>query len=122
MRQTRAITAIGAAFFLVTGLWAFVSPHSFYEVVATYPPFNEHLFHDLGAFQIGLGVTAAVALVSGNGLTVALAGVSSGAVLHSVAHFLDRDHGGRSTDPWALGLLALLLVTATLVHLKGRSA
>ena len=121
MGQTRVITAIGAAFFLVTGVWAFFSPHSFYEIVATYPPFNEHLFHDLGAFQIGLGVTAAVALVGVDGLGVALAGVSSGAVLHSIAHFLDRDHGGRATDPWALGLLALLLVTATVVHLKRRS-
>jgi hypothetical protein len=41
---------VGAAGLLLvaTGLWAFAAPRSFFEVVATYPPFNEHLLHDIG--------------------------------------------------------------------------
>jgi hypothetical protein len=30
--------------------------------VATYPPFNEHLLHDIGAFNLGLGATLLLAL------------------------------------------------------------
>ena len=112
MRAVRGITFAAAAFFLVTGVWAFAAPRSFYDTVATYPPFNEHLFHDIGAFQIGLGVTAVAALVWVDALRVALAGLTAGAVVHAVSHVIDRDLGGRSTDPWTLSAFAVLLVVA----------
>ena len=121
MRYVRAITALGAAFFLVVGLWALIAPRSFYEVLATYPPYNEHLFHDIGAFQIGLGVTGFVGLVRPDGLGSALAGLTSAAVLHTLSHILDRDLGGRATDPWSLGLLALVLALASIAYVRRRS-
>ena len=106
----RAITLVGGIFFLVTGVWAFAAPRSFFDVVATYPPFNEHLFHDLGAFQIGLAVALLAALFTGDALLVVLIGAGSGSIVHAIAHFMDSDLGGRASDPWSLALFAGLLV------------
>ncbi len=112
MRAVRGITFAAAAVFLVTGVWAFAAPKSFYDVVATYPPFNEHLFHDIGAFQIGLGAAALAGLFVRDGLRVALIGGAAGALVHAVSHVIDRDLGGRSTDPWTITAFAVLLVVA----------
>lgn len=108
-----AITLIGAAFFLVTGVWAFGWPRGFYDVVATYPPYNLHLFHDIGAFQLGIGAGLLSGLLWSDGLFVALAGGSVGASVHFVSHVLDRDLGGRASDPYLLGALAAILVIGT---------
>ena len=110
----RAALAIVAVFNLVIGVWAFFAPRSFFENVGAFPPYNEHFIHDIGAFELGLGVTAAAALVWSDGLSVALAGNAVAAVVHWVAHLIDRDLGGRSTDPFGLGLLALAIVLALL--------
>ncbi len=112
---------IGVAVFVITGAWSFLAPHSFFDVLAPWRPYNRHLFHDVGAFQIGLGIAAAVALLRGDGTAVALSGLTSAGVLHTVSHVVDRGQGGRTTDPWTLGLLALLLMIALLVHLRRRS-
>ena len=83
--------------------------------MATYPPYNRHLFHDLGAFNLGLAATLALGLGRWRGLVVGLGGGSVAAVMHAVAHWLDRNQGGRSSDPWLLSLFALVLVAATMV-------
>ncbi len=117
-RAVRSVAVVGAAFFGITGLWAFIDPRGFYEALATYPPYNEHLFHDIGAFQIGLAVALLAGLAWKSGLGVALAGASAGATVHSVSHVMDADLGGRSTDPLALGVFAALLVAALLVQVR----
>lgn len=117
----RVILLVAGAFFLVTGIWAFAAPTSFYDVVATYPPYNEHLFHDIGSFQIGIGVSAVAGVLWNSGIGVALVGGTAGAVAHAVSHMLDRDLGGRATDPLSLALFAGLLIVGLVLHLK-RSA
>jgi hypothetical protein len=105
----------GAGLFLVIGLWAFFWPSEFFDTVADYPPYNEHFIHDIGAFNIGLGVLFLGALAGMGGVAVALTGGAVGSVFHALAHFMDKDQGGRDTDPWSLGLFALLLVVAAVV-------
>ena len=81
-------------------------------LVATYPPFNKHLLHDIGAFNLGLGATLLLALAWADGLLVALAGVGLGATAHALAHWLDRELGGSAADPWYLSALAVVLLAA----------
>jgi hypothetical protein len=114
------VTFISGTAFLGLGIWAFLAPRSFYEVVATFNPFNLHLFHDVGAFQIGIGAALLSALFWNDALFVALTGGTVGAVVHFVSHVMDRDLGGRSTDPWALGVFALLLALALVLRLGAR--
>jgi hypothetical protein len=116
----RVVVFVVAVFFIGVGVWALLSPQSFYEQLATYPPYNKHLFHDVGAFQAGIGSTLLFALFRRDALQVALMGTSVGAILHAISHFVDRDLGGKSTDPYLLSALALVIVLATAAHMSQR--
>ena len=86
-------------------------PQSFYDTLATYPPYNTHLFHDVGAFQAGIGATLLFALFSRDALVHVLVGSSVGAgAACRVAHSSTRDLGGKSSDPILLSLLAAGLI------------
>jgi hypothetical protein len=117
----KALTLVLGLQFVVQGAWAFLWPASFYDQVATYEPYNLHLLHDIGAFQLGLGAALLAALVWRDGLLVALAGGTVGAAFHAWSHLMDRDLGGRSSDPWTLGLLALLFLAAFAWRLRTRT-
>ncbi|HWC14213.1 MAG TPA: hypothetical protein VG929_06430 [Actinomycetota bacterium] len=109
------VIAVGV-FNVAVGVWAFIAPRSFFDTVAPFPPFNEHLFHDLGAFQGALGVTLLIALWVRDGLMIAMLGNMVGAIVHFVSHLIDSDLGGRPTDPVATGFVAAALVFALLVY------
>src|SRR6266567_8984484 len=70
----RLLVLVAGLLLLTSGLWAMLAPDSFYAVVATYPPYNRHLIHDLGAFLLGLGATLALALAPDDALLVAPSG------------------------------------------------
>jgi hypothetical protein len=106
----RVVAVVAALFYLTFGLWSLLFPASFAGTVATYPPYNEHYLHDLGAFQIGLGVAALAALRWSDALGAALSGVGAASVLHVVSHVFDGDLGGRASDPYTLSLLAAFVV------------
>lgn len=112
----RGVCFVAAVFLVAFGAWALFAAKSFYDSVAAFPPFNEHLIHDIGAFQIGIGAALFAAFVWSDGLLVALVGAALGSVAHEYAHIVDRDLGGKSTDPIFLGILALLLVAATIAR------
>lgn len=116
-----AVTALGAAAFLIGGVWAFLWPYSFYVWVATYPPFNLHLFHDVGAFQLGIAAAMLAGLISRDAFLVGLVGGAAGATVHAVSHIIDVDLGGRASDPYALSVLAVLLVVAAVARARVRS-
>ena len=109
---------LGALVFLIPGAWSFLWPESFHRTIATFDPFNLHLFHDLGAFQLGIGVALLGALFWRDALTVALLGGFAGAAVHFVSHVMDRDLGGRASDPVTLGILAAILLAAFVLRLR----
>ena len=111
-RVPRLVAVVAGLSFIALGLWAFFDPRSFYERLATYPPYNRHLFHDIGAFQLGIGAALLLALKWRDALFVALAGAGVGSAVHAISHWWDRDLGGRSSDPWALSLLAVIVLWA----------
>lgn len=115
-RLPRVIAAAAGLLLLILGLWAFVDPRSFYDQLAVWPPYNAHFLHDAGAFQFGLGATLLGAVFARDALLLALSGVGAGALLHAVAHFIDRDLGGRASDPYLLGLLALVILAGALLR------
>lgn len=120
------LTALaGAAGFLGLGLWAFVAPRSFFTSLATFEPYNPHLLHDLGAFQIGIGAVLLLAAFPErlNGLAAALLGAGVGAAVHVVSHVMDADLGGSpSTDIPTLSLLAVVLLAAGATHARSGRA
>jgi uncharacterized membrane protein len=93
---------------LALGVWALAQPESFYSTIAPFVPYNRHLVHDLGAFQIGLGAALLLAARWSDGLIVAFgANVFAGSA-HVLSHVLDSQLGGHSYDIPNLILLVLL--------------
>lgn len=52
----RGVALVVGVGFVALGLWAMVGPRSFFDAVAHFEPYNQHLLQDVGAFQVGLGV------------------------------------------------------------------
>ena len=104
-------TVICAASMLGLGVWAFVAPESFSRFI-DYAPYNRHLIHDVGAFQIGIGVALFLALAWTDALLVALSGFVVASALHTLSHAVDRHIGGHASDVPTLGLLTILALYA----------
>lgn len=123
-RFARIVAALGVAFWLFSGLWAFLSPQSFFDNLATFEPYNEHFLHDLGAFSIGIGVALLLPLVLPrlSALAVVLSASAVAALLHVLAHAIDNDLGGKDTDIPGLGFFALLAVAAAFAAWPKRTA
>lgn len=115
-QPTRIVAMVAGVSFLGLGLWAFVDARSFYEQLAAFPPYNPHFLHDIGAFQIGIGGVLLLSVIWSDSVGAALGGVALGATFHAVAHFLDRDLGGKVSDPWLLSALAGVLVVAAVAR------
>lgn len=118
-RPTRLLVVGGVV--TAFGAWPFLFPRSFYDNIATYPPYNEHFLHDAGAFLMGLGVALLAAARWRDGLTVALTANAAAAVLHAIGHIGDRDLGGKASDPWVLSLVAILFAVPALKRMRGSS-
>ena len=113
------VTAVAAAFFIGPGLWAFFDPKGFYDAVATFEPYNEHFVHDIGAFQIGIGVALAAAVWRrSDALFAALAGATAGGAFHTAAHFMDHDLGGQDTDVFVFGLVTVLTAAGAWMRVR----
>ncbi|MEX2202774.1 MAG: hypothetical protein WD965_01670 [Actinomycetota bacterium] len=113
----RAIGLLGAVSFLGSGLWAMVAPESFFDAVATFEPYNQHLVQDIGAFQIGLGAVLLLAAIPtrADALAVGLVGVGIGSAAHTISHVIGRNLGGTpELDIPLTALLSLLLLAGGL--------
>ena len=115
-RPARLLAVVAGLTFTVFGLWAFLDARSFYEQLATFPPFNRHLLHDVGAFQIGIGSILLFASFWANSLAAALGGAAIGAVFHFAAHVWDRNVGGKDSDPAVFGVVALVLIVGAVAE------
>jgi hypothetical protein len=105
---------------LIFGVWSLLFSRSF-DAFIDFPPYNEHLLHDVGAFQIGIGVSVLLALMWSDGIGVALVAFIVAGTIHSINHALDRHLGGHASDQWGLAGLALVALAALIVHLWGGS-
>ncbi len=114
-----ATVAVSAASMLILGLWAYGWPRSFADFI-DYAPYNRHLIHDAGAFQIGIGVSLAAALTRLDGVLVALSGFIVASGLHTISHQVDRHIGGHGSDVPTLATLSLIAVIGFTVHIIDR--
>jgi hypothetical protein len=114
----RITLVIGAATFLLPGLWAFFAPVGFADTIATFEPYNRHYLHDLGAFQIGVGTAALVAVWAYDGALVGLSGLLAADGMHAISHFMDRDLGGRPADAPVITLIAVVALVALISRVR----
>jgi hypothetical protein len=118
----RICALAGGGFSLVIGLWAMIAPQSFYDSIAIFPPFHQHFLHDVGAFQFGMGLVLLLALRWSDALTVALVASAITSVLHLASHLIDRNLGGRPSDYFVLGMVALALAVGAALRIQQTGA
>jgi hypothetical protein len=105
---------------LIFEFWAYCAPHSFVDFV-DYHPYNRHLIHDAGAFQLGIGAAVLLALVQADGLLVALTGFAVASGLHTLSRHTDGHIGGHASDVPFLGLLTLIALFAIYARIRRRN-
>lgn len=112
-RVVRTVVTWVGLFTLTVGSWALFAPGSFYARIALFPPYNEHLLHDVGVFQIGLGIALLASLLWSDAILVVLAGFAAASVSHWAMHIADDDlGGGGAVDLVVLGVIAAAVVGA----------
>ncbi|OMC48360.1 PPOX class F420-dependent oxidoreductase [Mycobacterium sp. IS-1264] len=111
-----AVTALVGTITAGIGIWCLIGPTSFANAVGF--DVHRHFLHDLGAFQIGLGVGLLLALIWADALATTLAGFLVANTLHTVNHVMDLDLGGSAAQAWALGVVSVLLVAAFALRLR----
>ncbi len=115
------IAAFGGVVLVVFGLWAMIGPSSFFEQVARFEPYNQHLIQDVGAFQLGLGAVLLLALRYSDSLASGLLGVGIGSSAHVVSHAVGTDLGGTPAfDIPALALLSGALLVGGVMRVRHR--
>ena len=114
MRSVRIITALLGLLTVAVGVWALLAPDSFGEFV-NFPP-HQHFLHDIGAFQLGIGVTLLLATIWVDAISVALAGYVTAGAAHTVVHIVDAHLGGSTAQTWSIGLLSLVAAAALAIR------
>ncbi|GAB3954604.1 hypothetical protein GCM10027614_61970 [Micromonospora vulcania] len=94
-----AAALLGLASTIVGG-WALLAPAAFSDW-AGFPP-ARHFVHDVGAFQLGIGVTLLLATIWADALSVALAGYVVGGTAHTIVHIADQNLGGTTGQTLAI--------------------
>ena len=74
--------------------------------------------HDLGAFQVGFGITLLLALIWSDALATVLAGYIVANTVHTANHIVDLDLGGSALQAWALGAASVTLIVAFVLRLR----
>lgn len=95
---------------LIVGGWGLGRPEGFADAVDF--PGSHHFVHDVGAFQLGIGVTLLLAAIWADAPAVALAGYLAGALAHTGTHIVDRHLGGSAAQTWLIGFTAVLAAVA----------
>jgi len=120
---TRVLAVAVGAFYVVFGVWAFVAPLNFFSTIATFAPANVHLFHDLGAFQIGFGLALILPVMLRAPVRVPLLAVLVASTLHVISHIEDIRLGGNPTTAIpALALVCAALAVALALDVRAQRA
>jgi PPOX class probable F420-dependent enzyme len=111
-----AVTALTGATTVGIGIWCLVDPTSFADSVGFGR--HQHFLHDVGAFQLGLGLMLLLALIWADALATALAGFLVANTVHTVNHVIDLDQGGSAAQAWLLGAMSVALIVAFALRLR----
>ena len=109
---TALLLVVGAAS-LITGAWLFLAPGSFYDVIATYPPRNDHFLRDVGSFNVALGAAAIYGARRASWRAPMLGILALQYGLHTISHLINID----DTDPKSLGVVNFVLLLVVTVVL-----
>jgi hypothetical protein len=111
----RPLVLLAGGYHLVLGFFMAVTPHGFYDVVASYPPYNEHFVRDIATFYLALGATLVVAAARRSWQVPLLVFALVQYGLHTVNHIVDIG----DTEPGWLGPMNAVSIAVVGVALWG---
>ncbi len=74
---------------VAAGLLAFLAPGAFYDLIAGYPPENDHFLKDVGSWSVALGAIALYGARRADWRVPLLALIGLQYALHTGAHIVD---------------------------------
>ena len=101
---------------LATGVLALLAPGTFYDVLAAYPPQNDHFLMDLGSWMIALGAIALYGARRAEWRAPLLGLLGLQYALHTIPHVLHVDDAEEAWQGW-FALISLALAAALLLGL-----
>jgi PPOX class probable F420-dependent enzyme len=113
---TKTITLLAGIGSTAVGIWALVDAEGFADWTGFGP--GGHYVHDIGAFQLGIGVSMLLAVLWTDALAVVLAAFLVGNTAHAWNHAADADLGGRGFEPYALAAVSVLVLAALIGRLR----
>jgi uncharacterized protein YjeT (DUF2065 family) len=125
-KAVRFFTALSALMFVIPGLMLIFTPRLFYDLLADFPPYNQHFMGDAGAFSLGIGIALLMALRNPAQHRAVLWGAFVAAMAHVLNHAYSDfivgheplRHGLTNTLPLALAAL-LLAWSLAKIHRNG---
>lgn len=120
----KAIAMISGLSFALFGSLAMVFPSAFFDNLATFRPYNQHLIQDVGAFQLGLAAVLLIAVWGkADTLATALLGVGVGSLAHTASHVAGVNLGGSpGRDIPTFAIFSGLMLVAGWMRLREGSA
>ncbi|MFB9727601.1 hypothetical protein [Haloechinothrix salitolerans] len=115
-RYIATVTTLAGLATATIGVWGLVHPTSFGEFAGF--GYHEHFLHDIGAFQLGLGVTLLLAALWSDALATVLAGFLVANTAHTVNHAVDLHLGGDAWQAWALGAVSVAVAVALVLRFR----
>jgi len=100
------LVVLSALAILGLGGWMWGWPDNFAAYVNF--PNHVHFLHDMGVYHLGVALGLLIALVKRDAIFVVMVAFAAINVLHAFNHVLDRDLGGHPSDPYVIGVQALL--------------
>jgi len=100
------LVVLSALAILGLGGWMWGWPDGFAAYVNF--PNHVHFLHDMGVYHLGVALGLLLALVKRDAIFVVMVAFAAINVLHAFNHVLDRDLGGHPSDPYVIGVQALL--------------
>ena len=113
VRTIALLAGIGST---AVGIWALTDAEGFASWTGFGP--GSHYVHDIGAFQLGIGVSMLLALLWTDALAVVLAAFLVGNTAHAWNHAADADLGGRGYEPYAFAAASVLILAALIGRLR----
>jgi hypothetical protein len=104
-RALKAVLAVVAAYHVVTGALALVTPNTFFEEIGNYGVENSHYVGDVGAFVLAFGIALGIAVVrpAWRAPLLWLGALWYG--LHAINHAFDTGEARSEGRGWADTLL-----------------
>jgi hypothetical protein len=98
---------------IALGAWMVLAPHSFFDTLGAFGPYNEHYVRDAATFTLALGIVALLAVPRRSWWPAALALGAAQFALHAVNHVVDAGQADKLAagifDAVSLAVVALVL-------------